>query len=83
MTGELYQDALLLGLVVSVAGLLALSRYVLEDARRRGHTPVLVLALVLGCFPVGLILWLVTRPPMRRSAVAAWSLQGGRFSRVD
>jgi hypothetical protein len=34
------------------------------DARRRGKSPFLVAALIILFFPVGLIVWLLVRPPI-------------------
>ena len=35
-----------------------------RDARRRGKSPLLVAALVILFFPLGLIVWLLVRPPI-------------------
>jgi hypothetical protein len=35
-----------------------------SDARRRGKSPLLVAALVILFFPLGLIVWLLVRPPI-------------------
>jgi hypothetical protein len=35
-----------------------------SDARRRGKSPLLVAVLVIVFFPIGLIIWLLVRPPL-------------------
>lgn len=35
-----------------------------SDAKRRGKSPLLVAALVILFFPLGLIIWLLVRPPI-------------------
>jgi cytochrome c oxidase assembly factor CtaG len=57
--------ALTMYIVIVVLLLLAIIygvRACATDARRRGQNPVLVAALVILFFPLGLIVWLVARP---------------------
>jgi hypothetical protein len=38
-----------------------------RDARRRGKSALLVAALIILFFPIGLIIWLLVRPPIKES----------------
>lgn len=49
--------------VVMVIGAFVLNALA-EDARKRGKSPVLIFLLVLLSFPVGLLVWMVIRPPV-------------------
>ena len=58
----------LVELVVACGLLLATLIYSIwacaSDARRRGKSPLLVAALVILFFPIGLLIWLLVRPPL-------------------
>jgi hypothetical protein len=50
-----------------------LFRYIwwaMSDARRRGKSALLVVILVLCSFPLGLIVWLLFRPPLNQSTLS-------------
>ena len=49
-------------LILVVALLFLTVKACAADARRRGKSPVLVILVVLFCFPLGLLLWLLFRP---------------------
>jgi hypothetical protein len=55
-----------IGSVAVVLGVMAVVIFTASacarDARRRGKNPVLVTLLVMGSFPLGLIMWLLFRP---------------------
>jgi type IV secretory pathway TrbL component len=53
----------LLILLVGITILAAYGWWAIRDATLRRKSPVLVLIAVVGFFPLGLILWLLLRPP--------------------
>lgn len=52
-----------------LAGVVMFSRWCIDDAGRRGCSRVFVLPGVVGCFPIGWMIWLICRPPVQKSFV--------------
>lgn len=52
-------------ILAAVLGL-ALLGWVVPDAQRRGKPPVLVFLLIVAFFPLGLLVWLLFRPPLEQ-----------------
>ena len=68
--------AVLIGLLVLIVGSITIKACV-DDARRRGKSPFLVIVAVIFFFPWGLVAWLLFRPePLNR-------LRGQRQFRLE
>jgi hypothetical protein len=62
----------LLGILFLLLAAYLLYRYIswaVSDARRRGKSALLVLIVVFCSFPLGLVLWLLFRPPLNHSVL--------------
>ena len=58
----LHAPHLLILLLVSTCLLISVGIVCVQDAKRRGKSPILVVILVLSMFPLGLVIWLLFRP---------------------
>jgi hypothetical protein len=65
---EMHRASGLLALAVVAFAFFGYVRWAIEDAARRGKSAVLVLIAVVFFFPLGLVAWLLFRPPVRSVA---------------
>lgn len=58
----IFSAAILLGLIVCFVHVVV-ARWVFKDAESRGKPGLLAVILVIMCLPLGMVIWLLLRPP--------------------